>query len=41
MWWKGRTQCDEGDKLEDMMHDANEYFIDYPHLFESLKNDAE
>ena len=24
-----------------MMHDVNEYFVDHPHLFESLKNDAE
>ena len=22
------------------MHDADEYFVDHPHLFESLKNDA-
>ena len=28
-------------KLEDMMHDVDEYFVDHPHLFESLKNDAE
>ena len=35
------VDCDEGDKLEDMMHDIDEYFMDHPHLFESLKNDAE
>jgi len=23
------------------MHDVDEYFVDHPHLFESLKNDAE
>jgi len=23
------------------MHDADEYFVDHPHLFESVKNDAE
>jgi len=23
------------------MHDADEYFVDHPHLFESLKNDVE
>jgi len=35
------VECNEGDKLEDMIHDADEYFVDHPHLFESFKNDAE
>jgi len=35
------VDCDKGDKLEDMMYDVNEYFVDHPHLFESLRNDAE
>ena len=33
--------CDKGDKLEDIMHDVDEYFLDHPHLFECLKNDTE
>jgi len=33
------VKCNEGDKLEDMMHDVNEYFMDDSHLFESLNND--
>ena len=28
-----KVDCDEGDKLEDMMHDVNEYFVDHPHFF--------
>jgi len=35
------VECDEGDKLENIMHDVDEYFVDHPHLFERLKNDAE
>ena len=41
--WDEREEvnCDKGDKLEDMMPDVDKYFVDHPHLFESLKNDAE
>ena len=27
------VDCDEGDKLKDMRHDVDEYFVDYPHFF--------
>ena len=33
-------KCDDNDKLEDMIHDIDEYIVDHPHLFESLKNNA-
>jgi len=41
MWWEKEVECDEGYKLEYMMHDADEYFVDHLHSFECLKNDAE
>ena len=34
------VNCNEGDKVEDMMHDIEEYFVDRPDLFKSLNNDA-
>ena len=36
-----RTTCSEGDKLENMIHDVEEYFMDRSHLIESLKDDTE
>ena len=32
---------DESDKLENMIHDVDAYFVDHSYLFESSKNDAE
>ena len=35
------VDCSEGDKLEDMIHDIEEGFMDLSHLIQSLKDDAE
>ena len=35
-----KVDCEKGDKLEDMTHGVNEYFVDHPHLFASLKNNT-
>ena len=32
--------CSGGDKLEDMIHDIEDHFMNYPHLIQSLKDDA-
>ena len=32
--------CSQGDKLEDMIHDVEDHFMDRPNLIQSLKNDA-
>jgi len=36
-----KVDCNEGDKLEDMIHDVEEHFMDHQHLIQSLKDDAE
>jgi len=33
--------CNEGDKLEDMIYDVEDHFMDRPHLIQSLKDNAE
>lgn len=38
---RDELDSNESDKLEDMMHDVEENFMDCPHLFERLKSDAE
>ena len=35
------VNCSEGDKLEDMIHDVEDHFMDHPHLIQNVKNDAE
>ena len=37
--WK-EVDCSESDKLEDMIYDVEDHFVDHPHLIQSLKDDA-
>ena len=35
------VDCSKGDKLEDMIYDVEDHFMDRPHLIQSLKDNAE
>jgi len=35
------VDCNEGDKLENMIYDVEENFMDRPKILDNLKNDAE
>ena len=34
------VDCSEGDKLEDMIHDVEDHFMNRPHLIQTLKDDT-